>query len=221
MRSQQRGSDRRVVAHPLRRGSFAKVPMGAATAAHQVEGNNLNSDNWLLERAPNTMYKEPSGAACDHYHLYAQDINQLADLGFNAYRFSIEWARIEPEKGVFSRAELDHYRRMLEVCHKRGLTPLVNYSHFTLPRWFAYQGAWENPESVDLFARYCEKSTAYLGDLIAYATTFNEPDIPYLFHWISFPGAPAGMDLAESWRRKEAALRRQLNAPKFSGFSDW
>jgi beta-glucosidase len=195
--------------------------MGAATAAHQVEGNNLNSDNWLLERAPNTMYKEPSGAACDHYHLYAQDINQLADLGFNAYRFSIEWARIEPEKGVFSRAELDHYRRMLEVCHKRGLTPLVNYSHFTLPRWFAYQGAWENPESVDLFARYCEKSTAYLGDLIAYATTFNEPDIPYLFHWISFPGAPAGMDLAESWRRKEAALRRQLNAPKFSGFSDW
>src|SRR4029077_6738595 len=107
-----------------------KFLWGAATAAHQVEGNNLNSDNWLLERAPNTMYKEPSGDACDHYHLYEQDINQLADLGFNAYRFSIEWARIEPEKGFFSRAELEHYRRMLEVCHKRGLTPLVTYSHF-------------------------------------------------------------------------------------------
>jgi len=88
---------------------------GAATAAHQVEGNNINSDNWLLERVPNTMYKEPSGDACDHYHLYEQDINQLADLGFNAYRFSIEWARIEPEKGFFSRAELEHYRRMLEA----------------------------------------------------------------------------------------------------------
>ena len=94
----------------------SKFLWGAATAAHQVEGNNLNSDNWLLERAPNTMYKEPSGDACDHYHLYEQDINQFADLGFNAYRFSIEWARIEPEKGFFSRAELEHYRRMLSRC---------------------------------------------------------------------------------------------------------
>ena len=80
---------------------------GAATAAHQVEGNNVNNDNWLLEHLPHSMYKEPSGDACDHYHLYEQDINLLADLGFNAYRFSIEWARIEPEKGCFSHAELD------------------------------------------------------------------------------------------------------------------
>lgn len=195
-----------------------KFLWGAATAAHQVEGNNVNSDNWLLERAPNTMYKEPSGDACDHYHLYEQDINQLADLGFNAYRFSIEWARIEPEKGFFSRAELEHYRRMLEACHKRGLTPLVTYSHFTLPRWFAYQGAWENPESADLFARYCEKTTAHLGDLIDYAATFNEPDIPYLFHWINLPNAPAGMDLAGIMAAQKAGLRQQLNAPLFSSF---
>src|SRR5438477_1459484 len=151
----------------------AKFLWGAATAAHQVEGNNVNSDNWLMEYLPHSMYKEPSGDACDHYHLYEQDINMLADLGFNAYRFSIEWARIEPEKGYFSRAELDHYRRMLEACHRRGLTPLVTYSHFTLPRWFALQGAWENPESADLFARYCEKATAHLADLISYAATFN------------------------------------------------
>ena len=196
----------------------AKFLWGAATAAHQVEGNNVNSDDWLLERAPNTMYKEPSGDACDHYHLYEQDIHQLADLGFNAYRFSIEWARIEPEKGFFSRAELEHYRRMLEACHKHGLTPLVTYSHFTLPRWFAYQGAWEIPESSDLFARYCEKSTAHLGDLIAYAATFNEPDIPYLFHWINLPNAPAGMDLAGIMAAQKAGLRQQLNAPQFSSF---
>lgn len=195
-----------------------KFLWGAATAAHQVEGNNINSDNWLLERAPNTMYQEPSGDACDHYHLYEQDINQFADLGFNAYRFSIEWARIEPEKGFFSRAELDHYRRMLEVCHKRGLTPLVTYSHFTLPRWFAFQGAWENPESVDLFARYCENATKHLGDLIGYGATFNEPDIPYLFHWINLPNAPAGIDLAGVMAAQKAALRQYLNAPQFSSF---
>ena len=196
----------------------AKFLWGAATAAHQVEGNNINSDNWLLERAPNTMYKEPSGDACDHYHLYEQDINQLADLGFNAYRFSIEWARIEPEKGFFSRAELEHYRRMLEVCHRRGLTSLVTYSHFTLPRWFAYEGAWENPESADLFARYCEKATAHLGDLIGYAATFNEPDIPYLFHWINLPNLPAGMDLAGIMAAQKGELRKYLNAPQLSGF---
>jgi beta-glucosidase len=195
-----------------------KFLWGAATAAHQVEGNNINSDNWLLERAPNTIYKEPSGDACDHYHLYEQDINQLADLGFNAYRFSIEWARIEPEKGSFSRAELEHYRRMLEVCHRRGLTPLVTYSHFTLPRWFAFQGAWENPESSDLFARYCEKATTHLGDLIGYAATFNEPDIPHLLRWINLPYLPPGVDLPGVMAIQKGALRKYLNAPEFSSF---
>lgn len=196
----------------------AKFLWGAATAAHQVEGNNVNSDNWLLEHLPHSMYREPSGDACDHYHLYEQDINMLADLGFNAYRFSIEWARIEPEKGYFSRAELDHYRRMLEACHRRGLTPLVTYSHFTLPRWFAFQGAWENAESADLFARYCEKATARLGDLISYAATFNEPDLPYLFHWITLPGTPPDASLAVMMAAQQSGLRQQLNAPQFSSF---
>src|SRR5207302_5886822 len=146
----------------------------------------------------------------------SKDINLLADLGFNAYRFSIEWGRIEPEKGCFSHAELDHYRRMLEACHRRGLTPLVTYSHFTLPRWFAFQGAWENTESADLFARYCEKSTARLGDLIAYAATFNEPDLPHLFRWINLPNAPGGSDLAATMAAQKAAVRQQLNAPLFA-----
>jgi beta-glucosidase len=196
----------------------AKFLWGAATAAHQVEGNNVNSDNWLLEYLPNSMYKEPSGDACDHYHLYERDINMLADLGFNAYRFSIEWARIEPERGHFSHAELEHYRHMLEACHRRGLTPLVTYSHFTLPRWFAFQGAWENPESADLFARYCEKATAQLGDLISYAATFNEPDIPYLFRWIVPPGTPPGSNLAATMTAHKDEVRQQLKAPLFSSF---
>ena len=72
---------------------------GTATAAHQVEGNNLNSDVWLMEHMPGTPFKEPSGDACDHYHRYRTDIAMLAQLGFNSYRFSIEWARIEPEHG--------------------------------------------------------------------------------------------------------------------------
>lgn len=122
-----------------------KFLWGCATAAHQVEGNNINSDLWTLEHLPQGMFKEPSGDACDHYHLYPQDISMLADLGFNTYRFSIEWARIEPEEGFFSNAELDHYRRMLAVCKEHHLTTLLTYYHFSLPRWFAMKGGWGIP----------------------------------------------------------------------------
>src|SRR5437867_9213685 len=91
---------------------------GTSTAAHQVEGDNHNSDWWAWEHSPGSPCVEPSGHAADHYHLYPQDIALLAELGFNAYRFSIEWARIEPEDGEFSRAQLNHYRRMLETCRE-------------------------------------------------------------------------------------------------------
>ena len=189
---------------------------GAATAAHQVEGNNLNSDLWLIERLPNSMFKEPSGDACDQYHLYEQDINLLADLGFNAYRFSIEWARIEPEEGAFSRAELEHYRRELEVCHARGITPLVTFYHVTMPRWLAYRGGWENPQSVEWFARYCDRATEHLGDLIGYAATFNEPDLPSLFRWMNIPGPKGDMSLSTLMREQQAEIRRQVGSPLFT-----
>ena len=124
---------------------------GAATAAHQVEGNNVNSDLWVLENVKPTLFAEPSGSACDHYHRYADDIKLLASLGFNTYRFSIEWARIEPEQGVFSMAELDHYRRVLAACHENNITPMVTFYHFTSPRWFAAIGGWEHKTAGDLF----------------------------------------------------------------------
>jgi beta-glucosidase len=97
---------------------------GTATAAHQVEGGNTNCDSWLLEHLTGTIYSEPSGDACDHYHRYAEDIALLAALGFNSYRFSIEWARIEPEDGEFSLAQLEHYRRVLATCLERGVKPM-------------------------------------------------------------------------------------------------
>jgi beta-glucosidase len=191
---------------------------GAATAGHQVEGNNVNSDLWLVEHLGHSMFREASGDACDHYHLYEQDINMLADFGLNAYRFSIEWARIEPERGYFSRAELQHYRRMLEACHRRNLTPLVTYSHFTTPRWFAMDGGWEHPDSPGLFADYCERATKALGDLMAYAATFNEPDIGHLLHWASLSDEGPGSSLAEKLEGARDAVRQQIDAPKFSSF---
>ena len=102
---------------------------GTSTSAHQVEGSNFNSDHWLLEHVEPTVFVEPSGDACDQYHRYESDIAMLADLGFNTYRFSVEWARIEPEPGFFSRTELDHYRRVLEACHKYSISPVVTLHH--------------------------------------------------------------------------------------------
>ena len=95
---------------------------GAATAAHQVEGNNLNCDWWKLEHDAADFGVAFSGDALDSYHRYAEDMHLLADAGFNAYRFSIEWARIEPSRGRFSRAELAHYRRMIDTAIGFGLT---------------------------------------------------------------------------------------------------
>jgi beta-glucosidase len=193
-----------------------KFLWGCATAAYQVEGNNTNTDLWTMEYLPQSMFKDRSGDACDHYHLYSQDISMLADLGFNTYRFSIEWARIEPEEGFFSNAELDHYRRMLAVCQEHHLTTMLTYYHFSLPRWFALKGGWQNEKAADLYARYCEKVTKHLGDLVGYASTMNEPDIPQLLKWINLPAGPAGMSIDEMMQAGLANVRKQLNAPGFA-----
>ena len=104
--------------------AFSKGFMiGAATAAHQVEGNNVNSDYWIQEQLPHTSFTEPSGEACDHYNRYEEDIKLLADAGLNAYRFSIEWARIEPEEGQFDEPHRQGRQARLAraACGKRPL----------------------------------------------------------------------------------------------------
>jgi beta-glucosidase len=153
---------------------------GTATAAHQVEGGNTSSDLWLMEWMKDSLFEEPSADACDNYHRYADDIALLKGLGFGVYRFSIEWARIEPEEGFFSKAALDHYRRMIASCHAQHVIPMVTFHHFTAPLWFTRDGGWENPKSVDRFARYCEVAGRALGDLIPYACTINEANIPIM-----------------------------------------
>jgi beta-glucosidase len=150
---------------------------GAATAGHQVEGGNVNADLWPLEWAENSIFVEPSGDACDHYHRYPEDIAILAGLGCNAYRFSIEWSRIEPEPGYFSRAALDHYKRMVACCREHGITPFVTLNHFTTPRWFAGIGGWGDRGAADRFGRYAARVAAHMGDVLSWVGTLNEPNL--------------------------------------------
>jgi beta-glucosidase len=153
---------------------------GSATAAHQVEGNNVASDFWALEHAAVSRFAEPSGDACDHYRLYRQDLALLRDLGFTSYRFSIEWARVEPEDGAFSRAAIAHYRDVLEACREFGITPMVTLHHFTSPRWLMKLGGWEYEGTPERFAAYCRLVMSELGPLIPYVATINEANIASL-----------------------------------------
>ena len=151
--------------------------IGAATAAHQVEGNNIHSDYWAQEHMKFTSFEEPSGQACDHYNRYEEDIRLLAQAGLNAYRFSIEWARIEPQPGVYDEKEIAHYRGVLECCHAHQVEPIVTMHHFTSPKWLIEQGGWENPETVEKFAAYCSYVVQQLGNLFTYVCTINEANM--------------------------------------------
>lgn len=150
---------------------------GAATAAHQVEGDNRNSDWWEWETARSAELPpvEPSGIACDHFHRYRDDIALLAGLGLNAYRFSVEWARVEPRAGEFDEAALAHYADVVAACVQSGVTPILTLQHFTLPAWVAHAGSWLNPDMPDYFARYTRKVVELLGDRVPYICTVNEP----------------------------------------------
>lgn len=150
---------------------------GASTAAHQIEGNNTNSDWWVREHRADTDLHEPSGDAADSYHRYGEDISLLAGLGFSMYRFSIEWARIVPERGFVSKANLIHYRRMVDACLEAGLTPSVTLHHFTHPRWFAEAGGWQADTAVDDFARFTETILPILGSDVEWVCTINEPNM--------------------------------------------
>lgn len=151
--------------------------LGASTAAHQVEGNNVHSDYWTMEHMKTTNFTEPSLDAVDHYHHYEEDIRMMAEAGLNAYRFSIEWARIEPEEGKFDEKEVAHYRSVLECCHKYHITPIVTMHHFTSPLWLIRKGGWEAEETVNAFANYCKYIAGQLGDLMHYVVTINEANM--------------------------------------------
>jgi beta-glucosidase len=150
---------------------------GVATSSHQIEGGDTNNDWWDFEHDPSSGCVESSGDACDSWHRWGEDVDLVAQLGLGAYRFSLEWSRIEPAEGEFSLAALDHYRRICARLRSRGIEPVVTFHHFTTPRWLAARGGWEAPDAPERFARYVARTTAHLGDLIGRACTLNEPNV--------------------------------------------
>jgi beta-glucosidase len=173
---------------------------GAATSAHQVEGGNVNTDWWDFEHDPRSAARESSADGIDHFHRYAEDFALLGSLGHNAHRLSLEWSRIEPAPGEFSRSAVSHYRRVLTAVAGAGLTGFVTLQHFTLPRWFAVQGGWLGPDAITSFARYCTHVACELGDLMPFVCTINEPQMLALHGYLE-GYHPPGITNSILWRR--------------------
>ncbi len=151
---------------------------GAATAAHQVEGDNINNDWWAFEHKPGTIWHgDLSGLACDWWRNAEPDFDLMANMGHNTHRLSVEWSRIEPEEGRFDPAAIARYREMLTGLHRRGIEPMVTLFHFSSPLWLAVQGGWRSRAIVGHFRRFVRHVVEQLGDLVKLWCTINEPNV--------------------------------------------
>src|SRR3989344_2748253 len=158
---------------------------GAATAAHQIEGINTNSDWWAWENSAKranqliSKGKNPedykSGIACDSYNRFDEDFDLARQLGHNSTRLSIEWARIEPKEGIFDEKAFEHYEKVLQSAKSHGLKTFVTLHHYTNPIWFANKGAFEKKENIKYFVRYAEAATRRLHQYADFWMTVNEP----------------------------------------------
>lgn len=194
---------------------------GAAGSAHQTEGNNVASDFWALENRPDSFLPERSGDACDSYHRWPEDLDLVQRIGLNAYRFGIEWARVEPVEGRVSRAALAHYRRVIEGCLERGLTPVVTLHHFTSPLWFQKDGGWPSPKAAERFRRYVRAVLPIL-DGVEWVCTINEPNMVAMMAAMlrrrerteAVAGAmpPPDQEIADALAAAHRAAREELGA---------
>jgi len=173
---------------------------GASTSSHQVEGGCANDWSEWEKHNSARLAKEAvkfnglhswdmfqseaikpenyiSGTAADHYNLYAGDFDLAKKIGLNAYRFSIEWSRVEPARGVWDAAQFDHYCKMISALRERNIEPFVTIWHWTLPLWLSEIGGVSNHEFPELFAKYSEKLAEVFSGHVKYFITINEPEI--------------------------------------------
>jgi beta-glucosidase len=150
---------------------------GASTSPHQVEGNNVASDWWAFENRPGTPAPERSGDACDSFERWPEDMGLLRSLGFGAYRFGVEWARIEPVRGEYSRAAIAHYTRMVEHAVAIGLEPVLTLHHFTHPLWFTRDGGWGATDAIERFLGYVDAIAPVIDAGARTVITVNEPNM--------------------------------------------
>lgn len=158
---------------------------GAATAATQVEGGCETSDWAEFARTPGHVHGgDTPQVACDSWNRWQEDVALLRCLGLNSYRFSIEWARLEPEPGRFDLAAFDRYREILGALRDAGIEPLLTLHHFTLPLWQSRRGGLLDRELPRALERFTRQAVRALGDLCNRWVTVNEPSVVAAFAYV-------------------------------------
>lgn len=155
---------------------------GVATSSHQIEGDNTNNDWWEAEQSRKVSHK--SDKACDSYNRFDEDLALLKELGVGAYRFSLEWSRIETREGEFSKEAIEHYKNQIVQLRENNIEPFVTLHHFTNPIWFSDKGGWESRKSPKYFERYVDFVSKELGDNVKYWITINEPSVYSLMSYV-------------------------------------
>lgn len=190
---------------------------GFATSAYQIEGGIDNDWKAWESQGKLRAEGEQCGPATDHWNRWQDDFQRLSDIGVGAYRFSIEWARVEPEPGKFDQAALDQYSAMVDDLVARGIEPMVTLLHFTHPPWFHDLCPWHvGQECVERFARFAAVVANAIGDRVRMWTVLNEPSVwltaAYLAGVVP-PGRKSMLDLGAAFFnlvRAHAAAHRVL-----------
>ena len=162
-----------------------------ATSAHQTEGNNVDSDWWEFEKlAGKVKNQDRSGLADDHWNRLEEDIALIKDLHADRYRFSIEWAKIEPKPGQWNWDAVAHYQKEISRLRASGITPFVTLLHFTLPRWIADRGGWSSAETPLEFEKYVHFVVENIGSNVQDWVTINEPALALILGYSTGEFAP-------------------------------
>ncbi len=161
---------------------------GAATAAYHIEGawNEDGKGESIWDRfchTPGKVWRGDTGdVACDHYHRYAEDVNQMAALGLQAYRFSFAWTRIFPDgAGKPNQHGVDFYRRLIAALRERDIMPVATLYHWDLPQALQDRGGWVNRDTAQRFAEYAAYMFDQFGGDVGIWATLNEPFCSALF----------------------------------------
>lgn len=151
--------------------------LGVASASTQIEGGRVNSNwNWFSDQNKIKDHSDVARAN-NHYELYDQDLRLMAQMGIKDYRFSIEWARIQPCENNFDSDALIHYRDMILEMKELNIHPILTFYHFSHPMWFEEKGAWTNKENIIYFLRFVSQCLDVFGDLVDEYITINEPNV--------------------------------------------
>jgi beta-glucosidase len=153
----------------------------AATAGHQIEGQNTASDWWRFEETSGRIARgERSGRASNSWELFSRDQELLTELHATQYRFSVEWSRVEPRPGEIDQRVVERYRSLVDGLEARGISPFVTLQHFTMPQWLRERGGWEWSGSAQAFASFARLVRERIAPRARYFVTINEPMVNLL-----------------------------------------